>query len=603
MPAAPSPSLPAPPLDIERAASLVAGLDRDALLWLSGYAAGLAGPGAVPAPPQAVEAASAGSQAAQAPRISIVFGSQTGNARDVAQALADRLSSAGRRVRLLNALDYPLRELATETHLLVVTSTQGDGDPPEDAAGFVEHLAGRRAPALKGLRFAVLGLGDSSYPKFCETARQLDARLAELGGERWLPLAEADLDFQDAASAWSGAVESASSALVDAVATATVTPLRPAVQAAVHDASQPFLAEVLENQRITGRGSDRDVRHIELSLSGSGIAYQPGDSVALRPLNPAPLVEELLTLAALDGDTVVEAGDAALPLRRWLGERLELNRLSRPVLEAAASHAPALATWLAEASRDAVVDLLANHTVVDLLHRWPAPLDAAALVAMLRPLAHRSYSIASAAALVGEEVHLTVAREHWRHGDRDRVGAASDWLAGLEPGAQVPLWLEPNPRFRLPADPGRDIIMVGPGTGVAPFRGFVQAREAAGAGGRNWLFFGNRHARTDFLYQLEWQAALRSGALHRLDLAFSRDRPGDGRTYVQHRLAERGAEVFAWLQDGAHFYVCGDATRMARDVEQALLALAARHGGLDAEGAREWLAELRQQGRYARDVY
>lgn len=600
---------PTPALDADRLAlltRLTRGLAPADLYWIAAYSAAAASH-----QPAHAELAVAGSAptVASAERLTIVYGSQTGNSRRLAEQISAAAEAAGLPVRLLRAGAYPLRELAQERHLLVVISSQGDGDPPDDAIGFCEFIAGKRAPKLSQLKFAVLGLGDSSYPKYCAVSRALDTRLAELGGTRLVELGEADVDFETVASAWSArALDTAREALgPTAVAPHPGRALHvvneaPAPMAYVRD--RPFDAVVLDNQRIVSRGSGRDVRHVELSLEGSGLRYEAGDAVGVWPQNPPQLVEQWLAALKLDGAVEVDHGGRHQPLARWLSHDRELTRLTRPLLvaQAEAGGHEALRRILAPGEQGAFSDLLATHQPIDLLRQFPAHWDAPSLVAALRPLTPRLYSIASSPALVGsDEVHLTVSIvEYSAHGSA-HVGAASAFLAAAGDDSRVPIFIEQNERFRLPDDGNRDVIMIGPGTGVAPFRAFVQERQATGAGGRNWLFFGNRHFRHDFLYQVEWQEALRSGALDRLDVAFSRDT--DAKTYVQHRLREHGRELYAWLREGAHVYVCGDATQMARDVHEALLEIIATHGKLPAEEAKAWLAELLQTGRYARDVY
>ncbi|HWU76818.1 MAG TPA: assimilatory sulfite reductase (NADPH) flavoprotein subunit [Rhodanobacter sp.] len=544
--------------------------------------------------------------AAAGERITIVYGSQTGNSRRVAEQLEQRVRDAGLPVRLLRAGAYPLRELAQERQLVVVISSQGDGDPPDDAIGFCEFIAGKRAPKLSQLKFSVLGLGDSSYPKYCAVSRELDARLAELGGTRLTALGEADVDFEVAADDWSArALESARGVLSGPTASPRSGSLLHAVTTQpLHSREHPFAAEVLENQRIVSRDSDRDVRHVELSLQGSGLHYEAGDAIGVWPRNPPALVEQWLSALKLDGSDEVEHDGRRLPLARWLSDERELTRLTRPwvVAQAAATGHAGLQCILEPEQREAFAALLESHQPIDLLREFPVAWDARQLVAALRPLTPRLYSIASSPKAVGpDEVHLTVAVvEYAAHGST-HYGAASSFLAGAGDDAKVPVFIETNERFRLPADSSRDVIMIGPGTGIAPFRAFVQEREAMAASGRNWLFFGNRHFQQDFLYQVEWQEALRRGTLSRLDLAFSRDT--GSRIYVQQRLRENGRELHAWLRDGAHIYVCGDSAHMARDVHEALLEIVALHGGLSAEDAKAWLGDLLQQGRYARDVY
>jgi sulfite reductase (NADPH) flavoprotein alpha-component len=606
-------TLAQPPLSVEpfaQIARLAEGLDSAGLWWLSGYAAGLARAQGGLAPLASV-AGQADAAAQPRERLTVVYGSQTGNARRVAEALAAKFEAEGLPVRLLRADAYPTRELKDEHYLAIVISTQGDGDPPDDARALVEFLDGKRAPKLPNLRFTVLGLGDTSYPQFCAIGQRIDARLEALGAQRWVARADADLDIDTVASPWAAQVLAEGKEALKArnAPLATVTPLRPHLApAAAWTRERPFTAELIANQRITGRGSEKDIRHIELSLEGAGLDYEPGDALGVIVENPPALVEAIVAELGLDAGTVVTVGTDTLSLRDWLGKRREITRLSRPFVATHAAHAgsDALNRLLAPDQREALTALMAGSQVIDLLHDHPGAWTAEALVEALRPLQPRLYSIASSRKAVGDEAHLTVAHVEYQHGDATRWGAASHFLAAREEGAQVQVYIEHNERFRLPADGARDIIMIGPGTGVAPFRAFVQEREAtrsstSAATGRNWLFFGNPHGREDFLYQVEWQDALKRGALHRLDLAFSRDQAS--KIYVQHRLREQARELFAWLENGAHLYVCGDATRMAKDVHAALLEIIAVQGGKSAEDANDYLNALQAQGRYARDVY
>lgn len=537
-------------------------------------------------------------------RLTIVYGSQTGNARRLAEQLARRSNEAGLPTRLLRADVYPQRELVQERYLAIVISTQGEGEPPDDARGLVEFITGRRAPRLPLLRFSVLGLGDSGYPQFCAIGRQLDARLAELGATRFGPLGEADVDVDTIATPWlETALAQTREALKTTSPTPRVMPLHAVSNPPVHSRDNPFAATVLSNQRIVARDSEREVRHLELSLEGSGLHYQPGDALGVWPRNPSALVAQWLQVLQLDGGLEVSHQGRTLPLGQWLGGERELTRLSRPIVKAlaeAGAHAE-LAELLRPARSAELAELLAREQPIDLFRRHPSGWSPEVLLATLRPLTPRLYSIASSPAAVGEEVHLTVAVVDYQAHGSAHWGAASSFLAATDEEGTVPIFIESNERFRLPADPARDIIMIGPGTGVAPFRAFVQERVESGASGRNWLFFGNRHFARDFLYQTEWQDALKRGALHRLDLAFSRDT--STRTYVQDRLRENGAELHAWLRGGAHVYVCGDSAHMARDVHAALIELMSEHGGLAPEDAGVWLDQLMQQGRYARDVY
>lgn len=594
----------------QTAADLVQGLDRPALEWLAGFMAGAAARVRHGAPQAAAPVAVAVGTAVQA-QLTIVYGSQTGNARRVAEKLAGEARASGLPVRLVRADAYRTSDLKKEKFLYLVISTHSEGDavePPDDSRGFYEFLMGKRAPQLAELSYGVLALGDSSYVDFCGIGRRIDERLAELGAQRLLGRADADVDVDYVATPWSQeALEQAKRRLAPQQAPASVAPgaevltLHPAH--APWSRERPYLAEVLVNQRIVGSGSEKDVRHIELSLAGSSLHYQPGDALGVWPTQAPELVQRIVQTLALDGDTAVTHGGETLPLSEWLAHRRELTVLTRPFVAALAERGghDALKALLQPAGNAELSKLLNSHQLIDLLRAWPATWDAAALVAALRPLAPRMYSIASSQAQVDEEVHLTVARVRFDKEGEARWGVGSRYLCDAEEGAQVPVFIEANERFRLPADGARDVIMVGPGTGVAPFRAFVQQRQNDGASGRNWLFFGNPHRHSDFLYQSEWLQAVKEGALAQLDVAFSRDQAD--KVYVQQRLREHGREVWQWLQDGAHFYVCGDAERMAGDVQRALVEIAAEHGGKTPEDAAAWVQTLLLEGRYARDVY
>jgi len=581
-------------------AQFAAAADASGLLWASGYLAGVArslgAPAAAHAPAPTVTPAT------------VLYGSQTGNARRAAEALHAKLEAAGLPARLLRADAYPLRELKDERLLYIAISTQGDGDPPDDALALVDFLSGKRAPRLPQLKFAVLALGDSSYPQFCAVGQRIDARLSELGATRVADCANADLDVETIAAPWTAKVVGIAQDVLKpatppaTASLATVVPLRPHAVPQAHGRERPFAAELLANQRITGRGSARDIRHVELSLEGSGLAYEPGDALGVWPRNPPALVDALLAALALDGDAPVAHAGVELSLRDWLSSKREITRLSRPFIARHAAQAgdDALNRVLSPDNATQLASLLDNRQLIDLLDATPAAWNADEFVAALRPLQPRLYSIASSRMAVGEEAHLTDAHVTYDNGHGPRWGAASHFLASREDGARAEVFIEANERFRLPADASRDIVMIGPGTGVAPFRGFVQERRETSASGRNWLLFGNSHARSEFLYQTEWQQALKDGSLHRLDLAFSRDQAE--KIYVQQRLREHGRELYAWLENGAHVYVCG-ALAMGKDVHAALLEVIARERGVDADAAAGYLAALQVQGRYARDVY
>ena len=567
----------------------------DQQLWASGFLAGMAAARAIPAVVQPAAGALPQVQG------TVLYGSQTGNAQVLAEQLAASGLGQGLSLRAVSMADYAPARLKKERYLLVLVSTHGEGDPPDDAQALWDALADADGPALAQLHYGVLALGDSSYANFCQTGRDFDERLAARGAQRLLERVECDLDYAPAAEAWS---TSAIAALAPHLKPADAGPTLRAVPSAVaarFTRKHPFSATVEVNQKITADASDKDVRHLELSLEGSGIAYAPGDSLAVVPRNRQTLVEDALAQLALDGDQTVDVDGEAEPLRIALARKRELTRLTRPVLARYAEHAgrAELAAVLQDSA--ALSEFLFRYQVLDLLREFPASFQAQQLVDLLAPVAHRAYSIASAQSVADYTVHLTVAKLAYTDFGRPHIGAASQSLADLAPGDPVDVFLDPNPRFRLPDKPDTPIIMIGPGTGVAPYRAFLQEREAQNAAGDNWLFFGDRHFSSDFLYQIEWLRWRKTGLLNRLSVAFSRD--GEDKVYVQQRMREQGTDLFAWLQRGAVVYVCGDAKQMAPDVHQALLDVIAEHGGLAAPEAADYLQQMLRSGRYRRDVY
>ena len=600
---------PLGPLDAERSelvARLVEGLDPTALQWLSGFAAGVAYERAIMGGRSAAIAAPvpAAPRPESQARLAVVYGSQTGNGKRIAERLGRAAEAAGLAVRVQSTRDYPLKDLAKERLLVVVMSTHGDGDPPDDARGFIEFLGGKRAPKLEQLQYSVLALGDSSYPRFCETGRQVDERLTALGAKRLLARVDCDLDYERLTTPWLEQVVGEAREALGAPAVATVTRLRSVPAAPQYSREQPYTAVVLANQRITGRDATKDVRHVELALEGSGLSYEPGDALGVWHENPPLVVDQVLAATGLDGAEPVGLDGHTKSLRDWLATGRELTRLTRPFLVQHAERAgdPALASVLEPSNGEQLRRVLKDLQLADLLRRYRARWQAHELVQALRPLAPRLYSIASSREAVGEEAHLTVAVIDYQQDGERRLGAASGHLAALtSDDAVARVFIESNERFRLPADTTRDVIMIGPGTGVAPYRAFLQHREAQDARGRNWLMFGARHFASEFLYQLEWQDAQRKGLLHRLDLAFSRDRTP--RAYVQDRMREHGRELFSWLEGGAYLYVCGDAEHMAPDVNTALIDVAAEHGRMERDAAEAWVRQLADDRRYLRDVY
>ena len=569
-------------------------LNTQQLAWVSGYLYGLSQSGVQSVATSAAVAAPGGS-------LTILYGSQTGNAKGVASAIQAQAKAHGLPVTLTSMADYKPKQLKKESHLLVVVSTYGEGEPPESAVDLFEQLKKGKIGKLEGLKFAVLGLGDSSYEFFCQTGKDFDDFLSKAGAERIHELASLDVDYQEAASAWGEqAVNAVATTLSAGAATASVAgSVQQAVGHSQYHKENPFPARLSVNQKITGRDSTKDIRHIEINLEESGITYQPGDALGIWFDNDADLVGEVLALTGLSGDEATAQG----PLRAALTRHFELTRLHGGFITGLADISGNAALKDLAGDKAQVNALVASAQVVDVLKRFPATLTAEQLVKLLRPLTPRLYSIASAQSEVEEEVHLTVGVVRYPQEDGTvRSGGASSYLADrLAEDAEVRVFVEHNDNFRLPANPDTPVIMVGPGTGIAPFRAFMQEREAQGAEGKTWLFFGNPHFTQDFLYQVEWQRYVKSGLLSKISLAFSRDQAN--KIYVQDRLREAGLELYQWLEAGAHFYVCGDANHMAKDVQEALLDVISDHGHKSREEAEEYLSELRRAKRYQRDVY
>lgn len=583
-------------------------------MWLSGYLYAVALHGQ-PAPNALTEQAPSASvlvpaQEPSKPRISVLYGSQTGNSKKVAVQLAERARNQGLDVVVSDLNDYPVKQLRTEKIVFLVVSTHGEGEPPVAAEEFHKWLMGSRAPNLDGLQFAVCALGDKSYLQFCQTGKEMDARLEELGAKRLLDRLDCDVEYEAATEWWVGAAlesipqpRSSSSAVSNG--RASVPEQISSTQehgSGVYTRKHPFAAPILEKIQLNGRGSSKETWHLELSLEGSGLSYEPGDSLGIYPQNPPSLVREVLYAAMLNGNKTLIFNEKESTFRHILLKEVELSVLTRELLEK-------YATWTNNTQLKALIEdpaalkqFIWGRNVADLLREFPAAMSEATLLSFLRKMPPRLYSIASSLDAHPEEVHLTVASVRYEHGGRPHLGAASTFLADrVLAGETVPVFVERNAYFKLPSDDSTDIIMVGPGTGVAPFRAFVEARSERNAPGKNWLFFGNPHFETDFLYQTEWLNHLKKGTLDRLDVAFSRDQ--NDKIYVQHRLIERSKLIYERLENGAHFYVCGDRERMASDVQHAVLQIVAKESGRGMEFAAEYLKGLKKQRRYLEDVY
>lgn len=595
--APPSNLLPLNPEQLARLQAATTDFTPTQLAWVSGYFWGVLNQhsGAATAVP---------AQAAEMPGITLISASQTGNARRVAEALRDDLIAAQLNVKLVNAGDYKFKQIASEKLLVIVTSTQGEGESPEEAVALHKFLFSKKAPKLEGTAFAVFGLGDTSYEFFCQSGKDFDSRLAELGGERLLDRVDADVEYQPAAAEWRARVVEVlkSRAPVAAPAQGATSGAVNDIHSSPYTKEAPLTATLAVNQKITGRDSEKDVRHIEIDLADSGLRYQPGDALGVWYQNDPALVKELVELLWLKGDEPVTVDGKTLPLAEALEWHFELTVNTANIVENYATLTRSETLLPLVGDKAQLQQYAATTPIVDMVRFSPAQLDADALIGLLRPLTPRLYSIASSQAEVESEVHITVGAVRYDIEGRARAGGASSFLADrVEEDGEVRVFIEHNDNFRLPANPQTPVIMIGPGTGIAPFRAFMQQRAADGAEGRNWLFFGNPHFTEDFLYQVEWQRYVKEGVLSRIDLAWSRDQ--QQKVYVQDKLREQGAELWRWINDGAHIYVCGDANRMAKDVEQTLLDVIAEFGAMDAEAADEFLSELRVERRYQRDVY
>ncbi|HBT3435225.1 TPA: NADPH-dependent assimilatory sulfite reductase flavoprotein subunit [Klebsiella pneumoniae] len=595
--APPSNLLPLNPEQLARLQAATTDFTPTQLAWVSGYFWGVLNQ-------QSGTAVAAPAPAAEVPTITLISASQTGNARRVAEALRDDLLAAKLNVKLVNAGDYKFKQIAAEKLLVVVTSTQGEGEPPEEAVALHKFLFSKKAPKLDGTAFAVFGLGDTSYEFFCQSGKDFDNKLTELGAERLLDRVDADVEYQAAAAEWRARVVEALKARAPVAA-----PAQLATSGAVNDIhtspytkEAPLTATLSVNQKITGRNSEKDVRHIEIDLGDSGLRYQPGDALGVWYQNDPQLVKELVELLWLKGDEPVTVEGKTLPLSEALQWHFELTVNTATIVENYATLTRSESLLPLVGDKAQLQQYAAATPIVDMVRFSPAQLDAEALIGLLRPLTPRLYSIASSQAEVESEVHVTVGVVRYEIEGRARAGGASSFLADrVEEDGEVRVFIEHNDNFRLPANPETPVIMIGPGTGIAPFRAFMQQRAADGAQGKNWLFFGNPHFTEDFLYQVEWQSYVKEGLLTRIDLAWSRDQ--QQKIYVQDKLREQGAELWRWINDGAHIYVCGDANRMAKDVENTLLEVIAEYGAMDAEAADEFLSELRVERRYQRDVY
>ena len=583
------------PGELEQIQNLVSRLSAQQQLWLSGYLAGLAG--------QSPQAPVQQNQAAAS--LTILYGSQTGNARRLAEKYAAVAADSQIQAQVVSLSDYKPRNISKEQHVILLISTHGEGDPPDDAELFYEYLFSDKAPKLNQLKYSVLALGDSSYEFFCKTGADFDSRFAELGAEAIVPRVDCDLDYETEAAQWQDATLEKFKALLktDDVKASNIVPFNLPAQASTvaFDRDQPFASEVLAVQKITSSDSIKNVFHLELSLEDSGITYAPGDSLGIIANNDPTVVQAILELLKADETIQVDYKGETIGLFELLSQRLEITLLDKSFINFYADLSASQTLKDAVASHADFRDFVATRQLINILEKFPTDVSAQQLVDNLRPLTPRLYSIASSQSQVEDEVHLTVAL-HESEQNAGRYGAASGLLCQrIQEGQQIQVYVEPNNNFKLPEDTAAPVIMIGPGTGIAPFRAFLQEREELDHAGQNWLFFGNPNFEHDFLYQLEWQAFLKSGVLNHIDLAFSRDQ--QEKIYVQHRIEEQAERFWQWLEQGAYVYICGDADRMAKDVEAAIIAVIIEQGGLTEADAKAYLKAMKSAKRYQKDVY
>ncbi|ALV93676.1 MULTISPECIES: sulfite reductase subunit alpha [Pantoea] len=566
--------------------------------WLAGFLAGLHSRLLVLEDKQTAPAAGGATNT----QLHILFGSQTGNAEALAQTAAKAARAKGL-VPVVQALgEVDLDVFATMRHVLIVTSTYGEGEMPDNAQLFWQALSASTAPRLEQMHFAILAIGDTGYDGFCQAGKFFDMRLEQLGAKRVFDRIDCDIDYEEPSSAWIG--DAMPQFAASAGSSGTV--LESAPEAPVIPGSNkqnPYAAALATNKRLSGESSAKDIRHFEFDLTDSGLKYEAGDALGVIPVNDAELVTLLLSELKADYETPVPGFD------RNLGDLLtyqfEISEPSRKLIEWVGQHTAnqELLHVLQHDDKDTLANWLWGKDTLDLLQlELKRNLSVPELVAMLRPLQHRAYSISSSSKTHPNQVHLTIASVRYHSGGRERKGVCSTYLAErVRRGEKPAIFISPNKAFRVPANGNAPLIMVGPGTGIAPFRAFLQERQSTGADGKNWLFFGDQHQEHDYIYEDELSGWQQSGLLTHLDLAFSRDQ--EEKIYVQNRMLEKGAELYAWLQEGAYFYVCGDASRMAKDVDAALYEVVRQFGGLSSERAAAYIDQLKKDKRYLRDVY
>ena len=533
--------------------------------------------------------------------VTLLYGSQTGNSQGLAEKYAAALKANDVEVTVTSLAKFKPNNLKKITNLLLVVSTHGEGEPPDQAIQFYEFLHSKRAPKLEHLHFSVLALGDSSYEFFCKTGQDFDAQFEKLGATRIVPRTDCDIDYDEPAAKWFTDVQQA---LLQHTDTAIKTEQTQILEGdATYSRKNPYDAEVLENINLNGRGSNKETRHIELSIEGANFHFQPGDSIGILPENDETLVHALITALQFNPQAQVTVFDEAMQLKDALQKKLEITVLSKPLLQKISAYTVHKEFAKLCESSTAWKDYARGRDLLDIAEDFaPFTWDAQQFVDLLRKIPARLYSIASSQLANSDEVHLTIGKVSYETNGRVRFGVCSGSVAGRHKiGDTLPIYVHKNPNFRLPEQADTPIIMIGAGTGVAPYRAFLEEREELGIAGKSWLIFGDQHFVTDFLYQTDWQRWLASGTLAQMDIAFSRD--SDKKIYVQHKIEEKAQAFYEWLEQGAIIYVCGDEKSMAADVDQTIRQIIERQGNKTPEEAKAYINDLKQQKRYQRDVY
>ncbi|MXP51224.1 NADPH-dependent assimilatory sulfite reductase flavoprotein subunit [Pantoea sp. SoEX] len=579
---------------VDKLHSIIKDLSDDQLLWISGYLYGVAD--------KNISTKKNISIKKEIPKITILSASQTGNARRLAQWFNEKLKLAKLSTNLINASNYKFKKIHQEKILLIIISTQGEGEPPEESISLYKYLMSKRALKMNNTSFAVFGLGDSSYEFFSKAGKDFDNRLSELGAKRLINRVDADIDYEDQMQIWCDSIiKKLNSHITNKSSLEQLTKNDNKGFINHYNKQNPFNANCLINQKITGRNSEKDIRHIEIDISNSDILYYPGDAIGVWYKNNNNLISEILHLVGLQGNEPIKIKNDIVLIKDALKHNFELTKNSNSIVKKYAALSKNENLLSISHDKSKLKEYANFYPIVDMIRLNPINLLPEQLISLLRPLTPRLYSISSSQDEVEDEIHITVSIVNFSIENYCRGGGASTWLANCIEGDQISLFIEKNDIFRLPTDKTMPIIMICTGTGIAPFRSFMQQREYDNASGKNWLFFGNHCFTEDFLYQLELQEYVKKGVINKISLAWSRDQ--SEKIYVQDKIRNNGKDIWNWINEGAYIYVCGDANGMAKDVEKALIEVFSKQGHMEVEKAEYFLNELRVKQRYKRDVY